>query len=62
MNIENQLYFSVFIMIKLSYTAQLRTLRRPFTMNGSVKKDKKTDKYFYIVVIGIGHLTGKRKI
>nr|WP_248139834.1 hypothetical protein [Bacillus tropicus] len=31
-------------------------------MNGSVKKDKKTDKYFYIVVIGIGHLTGKRKI
>ncbi|MFE6704566.1 tyrosine-type recombinase/integrase [Bacillus thuringiensis] len=30
-------------------------------MNGSVKKDKKTGKYFYIVDIGIDHLTGKRK-
>ncbi|MED4676802.1 site-specific integrase [Bacillus nitratireducens] len=30
-------------------------------MNGSVKKDKKTGKYFYIVDIGIDPLTGKRK-
>ncbi|MED3126816.1 integrase [Bacillus wiedmannii] len=31
-------------------------------MNGSVRKDKKTDKYFYIVANRIGHSTGKRKI
>nr|WP_176535891.1 Arm DNA-binding domain-containing protein [Bacillus cereus] len=30
-------------------------------MKGSVKKDKKTGKYFYIVDIGIDPLTGKRK-
>ncbi|RKF45300.1 integrase [Bacillus wiedmannii] len=30
-------------------------------MQGSVKKDKKTGKYFYIVDIGIDPLTGKRK-
>lgn len=30
-------------------------------MNGSVKKDKKTGKYFYIVDIDIDPLTGKRK-
>ncbi len=30
-------------------------------MKGSVKKDKKTGKYFYIVDIGIDSLTGKRK-
>nr|WP_257128063.1 Arm DNA-binding domain-containing protein [Bacillus cereus] len=30
-------------------------------MNGSVKKDKKTEKYFYIVHIGIDSLTAKRK-
>ncbi|PED86678.1 site-specific integrase [Bacillus cereus] len=30
-------------------------------MKGSVKKDKKTGKYFYIVDIGIDLLTGKRK-
>lgn len=42
-------------------TEQLRTPRRLLTMNGSVKKDKKTEKYFYIVDIGIDPLTGKRK-
>ncbi|KLA29502.1 hypothetical protein B4077_3563 [Bacillus cereus] len=30
-------------------------------MKGSVKKDKKTGKCFYIVDIGIDPLTGKRK-
>ncbi|PQQ45498.1 integrase [Bacillus thuringiensis] len=30
-------------------------------MNGSVKKDKKTGKYLYIVDIVIDPLTGKRK-
>nr|WP_246120628.1 Arm DNA-binding domain-containing protein [Bacillus nitratireducens] len=30
-------------------------------MKRSVKKDKKTGKYFYIVHIGIDPLTGKRK-
>ncbi|PGS99432.1 Arm DNA-binding domain-containing protein, partial [Bacillus cereus] len=30
-------------------------------MKGSVKKDKKTGKYFYTVDIGIDPLTGKRK-
>ncbi len=30
-------------------------------MNGSVIKDRKTGKYFYIVDIGIDPLTGKRK-
>ncbi len=30
-------------------------------MKGSVKKDKKTGKYFYIVDIDIDPLTGKRK-
>ncbi|PEB46347.1 hypothetical protein CON34_22085 [Bacillus thuringiensis] len=30
-------------------------------MNRSVKKDKKTGKYFYIVDVGIDPLTGKRK-
>nr|WP_257149606.1 Arm DNA-binding domain-containing protein [Bacillus cereus] len=30
-------------------------------MKGSVKKDKKTGKYYYIVDIGIDHLTAKRK-
>ncbi|MDA2643556.1 MULTISPECIES: site-specific integrase [Bacillus cereus group] len=30
-------------------------------MKGSVKKDKRTGKYFYIVDIGIAPLTGKRK-
>lgn len=30
-------------------------------MKGSVKKDTKTGKYFYIVDIGIDSLTGKRK-
>ena len=30
-------------------------------MKGSVKKDKKTGKYFYIIDIGIDPLTGKRK-
>ncbi|EOQ22262.1 hypothetical protein KQ1_05839 [Bacillus cereus BAG3O-1] len=30
-------------------------------MKGSVKKDKKVGKYFYIVDIGIDPLTGKRK-
>ncbi len=41
------------VIIKLPYTAQLRTPRRLLTMKGSVKKDKKTGKYFYIVDIGI---------
>lgn len=49
------------VIIKLPYTAQLRTPRRLLTMKGSVKKDKKTGKYFYIVDIGIDPLTGKRK-
>ncbi|PGQ95058.1 integrase [Bacillus cereus] len=30
-------------------------------MKGSVKKDTKTGKYFYIIDIGIDSLTGKRK-
>lgn len=30
-------------------------------MKGSVKKDKKTGKYYYTVDIGIDPLTGKRK-
>lgn len=47
--------------IKLQYTAQLRAPRRLLTMKGSVKKDKKTGKYYYTVDIGIDPLTGKRK-
>lgn len=48
-------------MIQLPYTAQLRTPRRLLTMKRSVKKDKRTGNYFYIVDIGIDPLTGKRK-
>lgn len=51
----------LFAIIKLLYTAQLGTSRRLLTMKGSVKKNKKTGKYYYTVDIGIDCLTGKRK-
>lgn len=39
----------------------VRRLGGFLTVNGSVKKDNKTGKYYYIVDIGTDQLTGKRK-
>lgn len=34
--------------------------RRFLTVKGSIMKDKKTGKYFYVIDMGIDPLTGKR--
>ncbi|MEH6948889.1 hypothetical protein V7068_17830 [Bacillus sp. JJ634] len=55
--------FLILVVLDKIYPRDLFSVRESgvfLTVKGSIKKDKKTGKYFYVIDMGIDQLTGKR--